>query len=151
MSYTAQSGRTQILEDVAAAAEELGKALAALGEAYEHLDENSAEQMEARLFRPLQGAFGQLKRTHEEFAARYGLDGRDFPPAPVPLPGDPRRLFEQAAESVQAADDTLSALQDSLLPVEVGDEQLRAGLSRVRVLIAPLPQVSTQLVSRLGR
>lgn len=151
MSYTAQSGRTQILDDMAQAAEELGKALAALGEAYEHLDENTAEQMEEQLFRPLQAAFGQLKRTHEEFAHRYGLLGRDFPPAPVPLPGDPRRLFEQAGDSAQAADDTLAALQDSLLPVEVGDEALRAGLSRVRLRIAPIPHVSAQLVRRLGR
>ncbi|HET9719896.1 MAG TPA: hypothetical protein VFP55_07465 [Solirubrobacteraceae bacterium] len=151
MSYTAQSGREQILEDVAGAAEELGSALASLGEAYEHLDERAAERMEDDLFRPLQGAFGQLKRTHEEFARRYELEGRDFPPAPVPLPGDPRRLFERAAESIQAADETLAALQDSLLPVEVGDEALRAGLSRARMLISPLPQASVRLVRTLGR
>jgi hypothetical protein len=151
MSYTTRSGREQILEDVAEAAEELGRAMADLGEAYEHLDEQSAERMEANLFRPLQGAFGQLKRTHEEFARRYELQGRDFPPAPVPLPGDARRMFERASESVQSADDTLAALQDSLLPVEVGDEALRAGLSRVRLLIAPLPQASERLVRTLGR
>jgi hypothetical protein len=151
MSYTAQSGREQILEDVASAAEALGSALAWLGEAYEHLDEQTAERMEDDVFRPLQGAFGQLKRTHEEFAQRYGLQGRDFPPAPAPLPGDPRRLFERAAESIQAADETLGALQDSLLPVEVGDEALRAGLSRVRLLISPLPRASARLVRTLGR
>jgi hypothetical protein len=151
MSYTAESGREQILEDVAEAAEELGKALADLGEAYEHLDERTAERMEDTLFRPLQGAFGQLKRTSEEFARRYELQARDFPPAPTPLPADARRMFERASESVQAADDTLAGLQDSLLPVEVGDEALRAGLSRVRVLIAPLPQTSEQLIRTLGR
>lgn len=151
MSYTAESGRGQILDDIAEAAVELGNALAALGEAYESLDENSADRMEADLFRPLQGAFGQLKRTHEEFAQRYGLRGRDFPPAPVPLPDDPRRLFERASESIRSADDTLAALQDSLLPVEVGDEALRAGLSRARVLISPLPHASTQLIRTLGR
>ncbi|HWD63831.1 MAG TPA: hypothetical protein VG405_01530 [Solirubrobacteraceae bacterium] len=151
MSYTTQSGREQILQDVAEAAEELGNALAALSEAYEHLDDQTAERMEDGLFRPLQGAFGQLKRTHEEFARRYDLRGRDFPPAPVPLPGDARRLFERASESIQSADDTLAALQDSLLPVEVGDEALRAGLSSVRLLLAPLPLVSSQLVSRFGR
>jgi hypothetical protein len=151
MSYSARSGREQILEEMAEAAEALGRALADLGEAYEHLDEHSAERMEESLFRPLQGAFGQLKRTHEQFARGHDLQGRDFPPAPVPLPGDPRRLCERAAQSVQAADETLAALQDSLLPVEVGDEALRAGLSRVRVLIGPLPQASEQLVRTLGR
>jgi hypothetical protein len=151
MSYTARSGREQILEDVAEAAEELGKALADLVEAYEHLDEQTAGRMEESMFRPLQGAFGQLKRTHEEFARRYDLQGRDFPPAPMPLPGDARRLFERASESVRAADDTLAGLQDSMLPVEVGDEALRAGLSRVRLLISPLPQASEQLVRTFGR
>jgi hypothetical protein len=151
MSFTAQSGRLQILEDVAGAAEELGNALGWLGEAYEHLDEQAAERMESVLFRPLQSAYGQLKRTYAEFAQRYDLDTQDFPVAPPPLPDDPRRLFERAAEAIQSGDETLSALQDSLLPVEVGDEELRAGLSRVRVLISPLPAASSRLVSLLGR
>jgi hypothetical protein len=55
------------------------------------------------------------------------------------------------AESVQGADDTLAGLQDSLLPVEVGDEALRAGLSRVRLLISPVPVASARLVRTLGR
>lgn len=151
MSYTTQSGRLQILEDVAAAAEELGLALGSLGEAYEHLDEQSAERMESELFRPLQSAYGQLKRTYAEFAQRYGLEGRDFPTAAPPLPDDPRRLFDRAAESIQSGDETLANLQDSLLPVEVGDEELRAGLSHVRVLLTPLPAASSQLVRTLGR
>lgn len=151
MSYTAQSGRLQILEDVAEAAEELGNALGWLGEAYEHLDDQTAERMEAALFRPLQSAYGQLKRTSGEFAERYGLERREFPTAPPPLPEDPRRLFERAADSVQSGDETLAGLQDSLLPVEVGDEALRAGLSQVRILIAPLPAASSRLISTLGR
>jgi hypothetical protein len=150
MSYT-QSGRRQILEDTAAAAEELGNGLGWLGEAYEHLDEQMADRMEASLFRPLQSAYGQLKRAHAEFAQRYGLEAREFPTAPPPLPGDPRRLFERAAESIQSADETLARLQDSLLPVEVGDEALRAGLSHVRVLLTPLPAASSQLIRTLGR
>lgn len=151
MSYTAQSGRLQILGDMAAAAEQLGGALGLLGEAYEHLDEQTAERMEGGLFRPLQSAYGQLKRAHAEFAARSRLPGRDFPVAPAPLPGDPRALFDRAADLIQGGDDTLAALQDSLLPVEVGDEALRADLSRVRVLIDRLPAVSGQLVRTIGR
>ena len=151
MSYTAQSGRQQILEDVATAADALGGALGLLGEAYEHLDEHNADRMEAEVFRPLQSAYGRLKRVYAEFAQRYGLPAREFPTAPTPLPGDPRRLFEQAADSIQSADEALAELQDSLLPVEVGDETLRAGLSEVRLLIARLPTLSAQLVRTLGR
>lgn len=136
---------------MAGAAEELGNALGWLGEAYEHLDEQAAERMESLLFRPLQSAYGQLKRTYAEFAQRYGLVAQEFPAAPPPLPEDPRRLFERAADAIQSGDETLAALQDSLLPVEVGDEELRAGLSRVRVLISPLPAASSRLVSVLGR
>jgi hypothetical protein len=151
MSYAAQSGRKQILEDSAHAAGRLADALTAVGEAYEQVDEQTAARIEQSLFHPLQAAYGQLKRTHAEFAARYGLEGGAFPPAQTPLPGDPRRMLELAAEAIQAADDTLAALQDSLLPVEVGDEVLRAGLSRVRILIAPLPHASVRFVRSLGR
>ena len=38
-----------------------------------------------------------------------------------------------------------------MLPVEVGDPELRSGLSRVRELIAPLPDRARNLVRVLGR
>ena len=151
MSYTTESGRTQILDEAAAAADELSIALAALGEAYEHLDEQSAERMEESLFRPLQAAYGLLKRTHAEFAARSGLPGRQFAAAAPGLPGDPRQMVEHAAESAEQADGTLAELQDSLLPVEVGDEALRSGLSRVRVLIGPVPTAAASFIRTFGR
>src|ERR1700761_8359060 len=140
MGYTTDEGRTQILDDAAAAVDQLSVAMAALGEAYEHLDEQSGDRMEARLFRPLQGAYGTLKRTLGDFAQRSGLPGRPFPVAPPPAPEDPRASLEHAADAIQAADDTLAELQDSLLPVEVGDRELRAGLSGTRSTIAKLPE-----------
>ena len=45
----------------------------------------------------------------------------------------------------------IGELQDSLLPVEVGDTELRAGLSRTRELIAPLPAAAREMVRTLGR
>src|SRR5579875_2150091 len=151
MSYTTEEGRTQILEDSAAAVEQLSIAMAALGEAYEHLDEQSGDRMEAELFRPLQGAYGQLKRTHSEFAQRVGLPGRDFPPAPPPAPEDPRASLEHAADAIGAADEILAELQDSLLPVEVGDQQLRSGLSGTRTALARLPEACDEFIRTLGR
>ncbi len=151
MSYTNREGRTQILDDAAAAIEQLGIALAALGEAYEHLDEQSGDRMEGELFRPLQGAYGQLKRTHAEFAARTSLPGREFQPAPVPAPEDARGSLEHAADAIQAADQILAELQDSLLPVEVGDQPLRAGLSGTRSAIASLPDACEGFIRTLGR
>jgi hypothetical protein len=45
----------------------------------------------------------------------------------------------------------LAALQDSMLPVEVGDPPLRAGLEDVRRLIGELRGRSRELVRTLGR
>lgn len=151
MAYTTEEGRTQILDDSGAAAEQLSIAIAALGEAYEHLDEQAGDRMEAQLFRPLQSAYGQLKRTHGEFAGRVGLPGRSFPSAPLPAPEDPRASLEHAADAIQSADDMIAELQDSLLPIEVGDQQLRSGLSGTRTTIASLPERCDDFVRTLGR
>jgi hypothetical protein len=151
MSYTNASGRQQILDESAAAADELSTALAVLADAYEHLDASSADRVEEAVFKPLQAAYGQLRRTHAEFAARYGLSAHTFEPGVPGLPGDARAMLERVADAAQSADEILSELQDSLLPVEVGDEQLRAGLSRVRTLIDRVPAASDQLIRTLGR
>jgi hypothetical protein len=151
LSYTNESGRMQILDDAGAAADELSTALAILGEAYEQLDERTADHVEEIVFRPLQAAYGQLKRTHAEFATRFALPTRTFAVADPGLPADVRVLLERVADAAQAADDALAELQDSLLPVEVGDTELRAGLSRTRTLIAPVPAACDELVRTLGR
>lgn len=151
MGYTTEEGRTQILDDAGAAVEQLSIAVAALGEAYEHLDEDAGERMETQLYRPLQGAYGQLKRTHSEFAQRSGLPGRNFPVAPVTAPEDARASLEHAADAIQAADEMIAELQDTLLPVEVGDQELRSGLSGTRSVIAPLPERCDEFVRTLGR
>ena len=52
---------------------------------------------------------------------------------------------------MEQAEQWIADLQDSMLPVEVGDEQLRAGLSETRSLLAPLPARASELVRTLGR
>lgn len=151
MSYTTESGRQQILADAGAAASDLGVALAAVGEAYEHLDEHLAEVVEARIFRPLQTGYAQLGRTLSEFAQRHGLPEPQLGRTMEPAPGDPRRLLESTADAAAAADETLAELQDSLLPVEVGDQELRAGLSRVRSVIARVPAACDETIRAFGR
>src|SRR5580693_739177 len=78
MSYTVFEGREKVLNDLAIAIEQISVALAALGEAYEQLDEHNADVLEEQLFRPVQHAYGRAKRTHGEFASRSGLPGRNF-------------------------------------------------------------------------
>jgi hypothetical protein len=137
---------------VAEAADEIGVAVVSLGEAYELLDERTADTLEQELFRPVQMAYGRVKRTHAEFAERHNLPGRVFEPA---SPGAPSRgvkgFLDDAVGAVGRADSTLAALQDSMLPVEVGDPGLRAGLEDVRNLVGDLRARARELVRTLGR
>jgi hypothetical protein len=152
MAYSTGDARRQLLDDVAEATDQLALALASLGEAYEELDERTADQLEEELFRPVQFAYGRLRRTHAEFAQRYGLPGRAFEPSSGGLhSADPRVYVDRAVEAVEAADQGLAELQDSMLPVEVGDRELREGLSEVRGAIAELPARAWRLMRSQGR
>lgn len=152
MSYTSDEGRRELLEATAEAADAIGAALAALGEAYELVDDDTADRLEAELFGPVQAAYGRMKRGHAEFAARHGLDAQAFatvePGAVSPVASE---YLEQAIESAEHADDILSELQDSLLPVEVGDPELRAAIADVRTRLAELPPRAQELLRTLGR
>ena len=78
MAYTSESARRQLLDDLAEAVDQLGIAISALGEAYDEVDEQTADVLEQELFRPVQGAYGRARRTHSEFAQRHQLAGRQF-------------------------------------------------------------------------
>jgi hypothetical protein len=152
MPYTTADARQQLLDTVAEATEALGSALAALGEAYEQLDERSGDVLEQQLFRPVQLAYGRARRTHTGFAERHELPTRTFEPA---IPGAPSRgargFIDDGVDAARRADEGLATLQDSMLPVEVGDPDLRAGLEEVRTLLAGLPARARELERTLGR
>jgi hypothetical protein len=152
MAYDSTQARVELLDEVGDATDDLAEALAALGEAFEALDDYNAERLEDELFRPVQMAYGRARRTHSEFAGRHGLPNRSFAPAP---PGHPSQgvkgFIDGAVSAVGRADARLSQLQDSMRPVEVGDAELRAGLSEVRRQIAEVPRRATELVRGLGR
>jgi hypothetical protein len=152
MAYSAGEAREQLLNDVAAATDQLALALASLGEAYEELDEQTADHLEEQLFRPVGHAYGRLQRTHAEFAERYGLPGRTFESSSGGLhSADPRVYVERAVEAIEQADQGLAELQDSMMPVEVGDRELRDGLSEVREAIGELPARARRLMQARGR
>jgi hypothetical protein len=152
MPYTTADARQGLLDTVASAIEQLGLALAALGEAYEQLDEATGERLERDLFGPVQLAYGRAQRTSTAFAQRHQLDAPTFAPAPAATPSTGARgLIDVAAAAVSSADGTLAELQDSLAPVEVGDPELREGLRLVRELLAPLAGSARELVRTLGR
>ena len=152
MAYSTAEARQQLLDDLAHAIDELGVALAALGDAYEALDEQTADRMEEQLFRPVQVTYGRAQRTHAGFAERHGLPTRKWTPA---QPGHPSQgvkgFLETAVAAVDECDAALADLQDTMLPVEVGDPELRAGLSEVRELVGHLRHDARELVRTLGR
>jgi hypothetical protein len=151
VSFTTAEGRRQLLDDLGAGIDHVGAALAALGEAYEQLDEQTADRLEEQLFRPVQTAYGRGQRTYAAFAGRTGGRERTFT-APGPgLPAQARDHVARAIDQVHLADDTLGTLQDSMLPVEVGDPELRAGIAEVRSLIAPVPARGRELLRVFGR
>jgi len=152
MSYTTADGRRQILDTVAAAADQIGAAAAYLGEAYEQLDEYAAERLEEQLFRPVQLAYGRARRVHGGFAERHQLPAREFEAQhPHVRANDARGLIDSAVEAVARADGALGGLQDSMLPIEVGDAELRSGLEQVRVLLGDVGERARRLERTLGR
>jgi hypothetical protein len=152
VAYRAGEARQQLLDDMATAVDQLALAVAALGEAYEELDEQTADHLEAELFRPAQHAYGRLRRTHSEFAERFALPGRTFERSSGGShSGDPRVYVARAVEAIERADQILAELQDSMMPVEVGDRELRTGLSETREAIAELPARARRVMRAQGR
>jgi hypothetical protein len=153
LAYVTREAREELLETIAEAIDELGAALGALGDAYEQLDERTADALEESLFRPAQAAYGRAKRTYAGFAERHGLQaGRTFEPvSPGAASRGVRAFVDMAVEAVEEADNVLAELQDSMRPVEVGDAELRAGLAEVRELISEPPERARRFLSLFGR
>jgi hypothetical protein len=152
MAYVASEARQQLLDDIGRATDELGRALAALGAAYEQLDEQNADRLEEELFRPVQVAYARARRTHAGFAERHNLQNRTFQAASAGLPSQGVKGFlDNAVEAVGRADTDIAELQDSMMPVEVGDAELRAGLADTRAAIGQFSIRAREFVRTFGR
>ncbi len=152
MAYTSESARRQMLDELSQAVELLSVAVDSLGEAYEAADERTAAELEERLFRPVQGAYGRARRTGVGFAERHNLEVEPLPAGGAGAPSaDPRFHLNRAIEAIERADQLIAGMQDSMLPVEVGDRELRDGLTEVRELIATVPREGRQLLRLIGR
>jgi hypothetical protein len=152
MAYTSAEARRELLDALAEAIEQIGFALADLGAAYEQLDERNADTLEAELFGPVQRAYGRAKGGYASFTDRHGMAGRAFPtPPPGPPSTGAKGFIDSAVDAVANADAALSELQDSSLPTEVGDVELRAALTEVRELLGGMRQRARELERTLGR
>jgi hypothetical protein len=152
VAYSLSDARQELLEALAEAIESLSFALACLGEAYDKLDETSGERLEEAIFRPVQVAYGRAQRTYTGFAQRHGIQVRSIEEASAGVsPAGARGFIDLALGAVAEAELTLSTLQDSMLPVEAGDEELRAGLAGVRDRIAGVSGDAREFTRTLGR
>jgi hypothetical protein len=152
MAQTMLEARTQILDDLAAALDQLGLAVACLSEAFEQLAVDAADRLEADLYRPVQRAYGRGKRTHAQFADRFGLPGDTFePPSAGPSSQGVKELVQKMAAALADADRRIAELQDSMLPIEAGDAELRTGLSETRELLEKVPTAAALFLRTLGR
>ena len=152
MAVTTLEARTQIVDELGGATLQIAYSVACLGAAYELLDETTADRLEDELFRPVQRALGRAKRTNAEFAARYGLSAPNIEP---PSPGVPsqgvRAFVDHAVNAAAEASRRIAELQDSMLPIEAGDPELRAALAEVRELVDRLAAPARTFLSTLGR
>jgi hypothetical protein len=140
-SAATTQARKDLLETVSEAINQIGRAIAALGTAYENLDEPT-----------VQLAYGRAQRAHTGFASRSGLRVRTFTPPPPNSPGRTTiELVERAVGYTADADTALSTLQDSMLPVDVGDPQLREDLALTRQALTEVPRRATEFSRQFGR
>ena len=152
MALTRTEAHEQILGDLQSAIEALDLAVACIGEAYEHLDEESQDRLDSTLFRPIQRAYGQAKKTQARFAEQTGASTLDPEPAGPGLASQGAQSFiEQAVEAAADGDSAISDLQDSMLPIEFGDPELRASLAAIREPLAEVPRAAQEFIRTLGR
>jgi hypothetical protein len=152
MAITTLEARRQILDDLAAALDQLGVAVACLSEAFEQLAVDAADRLEGELYRPVQKAYGRGKRTHAQFAERVGLSGDTFEPRSPGASSQGVKVFvARAVTAAGDADRRIAELQDSMLPIESGDAELRAGLSEMRELLERVPGAGRRFLRTLGR
>jgi len=152
MPVTTAEAREEILTELGEAADRIALGVSCLSEAFELLDDATAERLEDELFRAVQKAYGRAKRTHSSFAERVQMPARSFEPQPAgSVSQGPKPLIERAVEATTEADRLLAELQDSMLPIEAGDAELRAGLAEVRELVEPVPATAREILRVLGR
>jgi hypothetical protein len=152
MAYTTAEARAELMDGLGDAVDRLGLALACLTEAYGLVDDDTADRLEEQLFRPVQSAYGRARRTYLEFASRHDLPLRDFEPQTPGVQSQGAKAFiERAVAAAGQAEQGIAVLQDSMLPVEAGDAQLRTGLTEIRELIDGLSGRARELLRTLGR
>lgn len=152
MTITRSEGVREILDELGRATDAAALALACVGEAYEQLTTAPADRLEESVFRPAQSGFTAAKKAYLGYAARAGVDpgGFETPSAGLPSQGV-KGFLERAAVAASEAEHVIAELQDSLLPIEFGDPELRAGLSAAREGLARVAPAAKVFLASYGR
>ncbi len=152
MAITREEAQEQILEELTAATDRIALAVACLGEAYELLSDDAGDRLEAEIFRPAQKAYGRAKRTHDGFAQRVDRPTMILePPSAGRSSQGVQSFVDRAVEASGDADQMVAEIQDSMMPIEFGDAELRAGLAGVREQLSGIPRAAAPFLSTLGR
>ena len=152
MPTTTLEAREQIISDLGAATVQIGFAVGCLGAAYELLDEVTADRLESELFRPAQRAFAKARHASGGFAERYGLSpSTREAPSPGLASQGVKALVEKAVTASNEGSRRIAELQDSMLPIEAGDAELRAALAETRELVDQLAGPAREFLKTLGR
>ena len=114
---TTTEAQRDLLDAVASATDHLGRALASLGAAFEQLDENQGLRWRRSSSARFSWRTDAPRRTHARFAEAHGLPARKFvAPSPGLASIGARTFIDNAAVEVGQAENTLTTLQDSMLP-----------------------------------
>ncbi len=152
MAITREESQEQIIEALGLAIEHIALAVECLGEAFEQLSDSEGERLEADLFGPVQKGYGRARRTRDGFAQRVGMrPGPLTDLIPGPRSQGAKSFVERAEEAAGEADRAIAELQDTMLPIEAGDPELRAGLAEVREQLAGVPVAAREFLRTLGR
>jgi hypothetical protein len=152
MAISTAEAREQILDELGAAVESLALAVACVGAAYEQVSVTAQDRLESELYSPVQRAFGRAMRAHSAYSRFCGLEPRAFEQPAAGRPSQGAKAFiERTVEACYDADRRVSELQDSMLPTEFGDADLRAGLAEVRDLVGGAPVAAREFLRTLGR
>ena len=150
---TTLEARAEILARLSVAIERASLATACLGEAFELLDDAGAERLEDQLL-PARAArlrTGEAGAGHASRTASASSRRRPGAPRPARPRRAPKLLVERAAGAAAEADLVVADLQDSMLPIEAGDAELRAALAEVRELLGAVPAAAREFQRTFGR
>ena len=153
MTYTSDEGRRELLGATAEAADTIGVALAALGAAYELVDDDTARSAGVGAVRAGAGGVRAGEAGHARVRGAARAAASAFAVADAGRAFGAARAATSSRRSRRSSTPTTSSpsCRTRCCPVEVGDPELRAALADVRTRLGEVPVRAAELLRTLGR